>query len=102
MKVMDVNIPIETSISNTRQMLETIAFQLAREWFAAQCNNTFAYYYLYYRPSDTGVLGKLVVDTEAPDGFQMADTERLSPGWTVEKAKSVIYQAIYTLPILPR
>jgi hypothetical protein len=99
---MHVNIPIDTSISESRQMLETLALKLAREWFEGQCNNTFAYYYLYYRPSDVGVPGQLVVNTEAPDGFQLADTERLSPGWTVEKAKSVIYQAIYTLPILPR
>ncbi len=102
MKVTDINIPIDASISDTRQMLETLALELAREWFASQCNNTFAYYYLYYRQSGIGVPGQLVVDTEAPDGFQMADTERLSPAWTVEKAKSVIYQAIYTLPILPR
>ncbi len=101
MKPIEVNIPADTPISAARQTLGDISSELAREWFADQLINTFDHYHLYYQPSNGQRPGQLIVATQEPEGFQLADARRLSPGWTVENAQAFIREAMNSLPILP-
>ena len=101
MKIVDVNIPANVPISEARRKLGDISWELAREWFATQVRDTFGHYHLYYLPSNAETPGQLTVNTEQPEGFQLANAQRLSPAWTVENAQAFIREAMNNLPILP-
>lgn len=69
-------------------------------WFRRQLENPCGAYFLYFRPSVGEIAGELRIETEAPDGFQLADNRRISPGWTTDRARRHIYDVWRTLPIL--
>ena len=102
MSVFDVNISVQAPVDAMRTQLEALSLEVARRWFAIQTQNQFEHYHLYYRPSSIEAPGQLSVSAEKPAGFELANTERLSPAWTIERAQSFIYRAIQTLPILTR
>jgi hypothetical protein len=101
MMIASVNISANDSIDEARRKLGEISWELAREWFTDQVRNAFAHYHLYYRPSNAETPGQLNINTEQPEGFQLAHTQRLSTAWTVENAQAFIHQAMRNLPILP-
>ncbi|MCI0393265.1 MAG: hypothetical protein MOB07_31435 [Acidobacteria bacterium] len=111
--IVDVNISAETPNDQMWLKLEALAYKLARLWHVAQGQNQFGHYHLYCKRSAVDVTGQLRIASEgevviengtpvlvAPDGFELADPTRFSPGWTVDQAKAFIFRISKGLEIL--
>jgi hypothetical protein len=75
--------------------------KVVNEWFSAQCLDAFSAFYLYFKPSDGAKAGEIKIAVDAPEGFELADPQRISPAWSTNKAEWFVWEKIQRLPICP-
>ena len=79
------------------QDLRTEVDELVTDWFTMQCANPYGAFYLYVKPAPDG---RLIVAEEAPEGYELAQAERISPAWDKPTAAYKIHQWARRLPVL--
>ena len=68
------------------------------QWFVAQYQNPFNAFYAYYLPAQEKLL---ITSAEyPPQGWEIVSPQRISPGWTKERARTFIQELCFRLPIL--
>lgn len=71
--------------------------QQVDRWFREQSLEPYAHFYLFIKPAPDA---ELVIAQEAPDGFELADSQRISPAWTRDEALDRINKWARRLPVL--
>ena len=66
------------------------------EWFVKQCRLPFNSFYLYYKPRHI----EFTIAENAPEGFELALPERISPAFSKETVYGKYRNVLNTLPIL--
>lgn len=74
--------------------------QLVQGWFRRQVANPFDAYYLYFKPAVGEIAGEIRIETDAPEGFELADNRRIAPGGTTDSVRRHVYDVWRTLPML--
>jgi len=74
-----------------------------KQWFARQCQDNYADFYLYYLPTTAEHDGGILICKEDPpnDEYQLAWPEKIRKGCTIEQNFNWLRNAIlYRLPVL--
>ena len=71
------------------------------EWFVHQCRNPHARFFLQFVPASSHAYGKIEIAEVAAEGFLAASPTRIVPGWTKERAWSVVWAIVQKLPLYP-
>jgi hypothetical protein len=79
----------------------SMAKEASDDWFRKQTRNEFASLYLYFKRSTETEWGSLAIAEKTPEGYQLADPQRLYPGWSRTQVKNHIRGILQHLPILP-
>lgn len=83
------------TLREIEQKLWSMTEESTKKWFDEQMRNPFGRFYLYYKP-----LGEhLIIATEQPEGYQLANPERISPAWTLEQAQYRVRNMLNRLPL---
>jgi hypothetical protein len=65
------------------------------QWYIAQCRNLWADFYLYFK------LGDIKIAQDAPEGYDLALTQRISKEFTREQVRHELYDILRRVPCLP-
>ena len=66
-------------------------------WYIAQCRNPYAHYYVYVKPAPAAALA---IAEDAPEGYELASQQRVSPAWTKEAALSILLSQSGQWPVI--
>jgi len=83
--------------------LADISAFLAREWYHDQVRDIYGAYYLWIKPCLPGeTTWHPIVSKESPgDRWELADPQRISPGYSTEYVTKRIYDILRRSKILP-
>ena len=66
-------------------------------WFREQSANPYGAFYLYMKPAPNG---SLTIAETAPDGYELAESTRISPAWDIPMVEYKVRDWSRRLPIL--